>query len=586
MAEISYITGAPPFPFGSIARHGRGKFVLRAGLSPLNLGAHEGRGYLLRLTAFDSTAMRALPRPFPFGSISRRVPRHWATPGAVLTTYPAATGNAERSTADDDTPAATWVPGKLAGNWNYSITVASGVAPTAGGSSSLGILEIIDPDGELDALRTLALDGAELVLLRGDPEAYFDTYTAVARLTAAGIRGTTARKEILVRDQTWRLDTAELHGQRYAGTGGVEGDSDLAGQMKPIGFGVVFNATPKLISAARLIHQVSCTSVLAIDAVKDGGVALSSIGDFATYAALDAATINPGEYATCLAEGLFRLGGKPEKICTVDFRGDNDAIAGGPAYPHTRAQIVRRIACGRGSVRLTDPGDIDTAAFEALEVWQPATLGYYWTEAITKAEAIAEVMAGCAGWWTVRLNGRLAVGQLEDPALAVPDFTLSYPSDDDTAESRVDAPEVPDYAPPRKTTVMGFARNYTPMTDDQIAGAAAADAVVLKGDASYVTIEDAWVSVAYPSAAVVTITSSGFAFGADAGREANRQARLFRTRREPYRIPAVIDPFGDVVCRVAAVTAANRLGLSTSRNVFIHGIEVNGGPKAVLRGWS
>ena len=25
-------------------------------------------------------------------------------------------------------------------------------------------------------------------------------------------------------------------------------------------------------------------------------------------------------------------------------------------------------------------------------------------------------MAGCLGWWTMRLNGTLAIGQLEDPA--------------------------------------------------------------------------------------------------------------------------------------------------------------------------
>lgn len=584
MTEPFYIRGAPPFPFGSIARHGRGKFLLYVGVDPLNLGSHEGKAYLLQLSAFDAATVQKFPPPYPFGSIGRRVPRHWTNPGAMRTIYPVCTGNAERSTENDDVPAATWVPGKLRHGINYSISVANGVYPTAAPQATVGFLDLDDLDGELNYLLPMGLDGAELLVRRGDPEAPFSTFSTVARLTTAGIRGNTRRKEILLRDLTHRLQNAELHGQRYAGTGGVEGDPEITGQIKPLGFGPCFNVSPKLINAQKLIGQVTFTSILAVDRVKDGGVPLDPAGDFPDFQSLFDASIGADQYATCLDLGLVRWGSKPVTVITVDFRGDNDAL-NGAAYPHTRAQIVRRIACGRGNIRLSDPADIDTQAFEALEIWQPATLNYYFDKEITKAEAIAKVMAGCAGWWTIGLDGKLAAGQIEDPANAVPDFELAFPSDDDNVDSRVDDPELTDWAPPRRTTVMGYQRNYTPMSEDQILGAAAADSAVLTSEASFVTFEDAWVAGAFPSAAVVTIDDSGFTFADDARREANRQGRVFRTRREPYDIPAVMDPFAPVVGKVARVTGANKIGLGTARNLFVYGVSNNAGPKAIIHGW-
>lgn len=584
MAELRFITGAPPFPFGSMARHGRGKFVLYRGADAPNLGAHEHKAYLLEIAPFDAAVVKAFAGPpYPFGSVSRRVPRHWTNPGAAETIYPACTGNAERSSENDDVPPAQWVPGKMAGNFNYEISLFNGTDPSSGGGSSVGIIELADPDAELDGLRTLGWDSAPLLLRRGDPAAYFSTYAVVARLLTSGFTSNFRRKAIIIRDPTWRLRQAELHGNRYGGTGGADGDADIKGHIKPIGFGNCFNVTPKLINAQNLVYQVSCTSILAIDAVKDGGVPLVATGDHATYAALEAAVLDLDEFATCLALGLFRTGGKTVSICTADFRGDDDTI-NGASYPHNRAQIVRRIATGRGNIRLSDPSEVDTQTLRALDLSQPATLGYYFDKEITKADAISQVMAGCAGWWTVRLDGRFAAGQLEDPASSAADFTLAYPTDDATDESRVDEAEMADYVPPRRGTIMGYQRNWTPMDDNQILGDAADDASILKGESSFVTAEDSWVAGAFPSSPMVTV-HGGFVLEADAQRECNRQNRLFRTIREPFDIPAAIDPMSDYVGRVVAVTDAERIGLAASRNLFIYGVASNANQKLILRGW-
>ncbi|MBX9945120.1 MAG: hypothetical protein K2Y40_13630 [Reyranella sp.] len=585
MPELFYLRTAPPYPFGAAPRDFPRSFLLYAGVDPLNLGVHEGKGYLLAMTPFDAALTLDLPAPpFPFGGNARRTPRAFTTQGKAVTIYPAATGNAARSSAPLDTPANTWVGGYLSGKFNYEIALFSGADPTRGGSATVGVLELEDPAGELDDLRTLGWDGAPLELRRGDPDALFSTFTTVAKLTTAGLRYNTRKKEIRLRDLAWKLMQAELHGLRYGGTGGSDGDATLAGRIKPYCIGSVYNITPVQISAASLIYQVSCFSVLGIDVVKDGGAALTLDDDHATYADLSAASVAAGHYATCKALGLFKLGAAPVYIITADVRGDNDTL-NGIAYPHTRAHIARRIATGRGTVKLDDPVDIDGTAFEYLDQRQTATLGYYWDKEITKAEALAEVMAGCLGWWAVRLNGTIAVGQVEDPADVAPLFSLSYPTDDGGQESRVDEPAMTDYQPPRRSTLMGWSRNYTPLAVNQIAGAVPQSiSAILQGQGRFTTSEDLWVAGSFPTSPVVAV-NGGFVNESDAQLEGDRQRRLLRTRRDYFEIPAVIDPFADVAGRVINIANANRIGLDASRNLFCFGIAVNANAKPILKLW-
>lgn len=586
MPELYYLRTAPPYPFGAAPRDLPRSFLLYAGVDPLNLGVHEGKGYLLDMTPFDGALTLDLPAPpWPFGSSARRSPRVATSQGRAATIYPAATGNAARSSAPGDTPANTWVGGYLSGRFNYEIAIFSGADTTQGGSATVGVLELEDPAGDLDDLRTLGWDGAPIELRRGEPEALFSTYGTVAKLTAAGLLYNNRKKEIRLRDLAWKLMQAELHGLRYGGTGGADGDATLAGRIKPycIG-GPVKWITPVLINATGLIYQVSCTSVLAFDAIYDGGAALTADADYATYELLAAASVASGHFATCKALGLFKVGAAAVYGITADVRGDNDTL-NGIAWPHTRAHIARRIATGRGTIKLNDPVDIDGTAFEYLEQRQTATLGYYWDKEITKAEALAEVMAGCAGWWTMRLNGTLAIGQLEDPADVAPLFSLSYPTDSATQESRLDAPAMTDYQPPRRSTFMEFARNYTPVTADRIAGAVPqSTAATMQRDGQFTTSEDLWVAGAYPTSPVASVRG-GFVSESDARMEGDRQRRLLRDRRELFAIPAVIDPFADVAGRVINIANSNRLGLGTSRNLFCVGIAVNANSKPILKLW-
>jgi hypothetical protein len=139
---------------------------------------------------------------------------------------------------------------------------------------------------------------------------------------------------------------------------------------------VVNNVTPAQINATNLVYQVHDGAVNAIPAVYDFGYALPTPGtvgpdaDYASYAALIAATISNGHYATCKALGLFRLGSTPAGAVTCDVQGDSGGTGG---YVTDTASIVRRIiAVSAPLVDLVDEG-----SFLALTAAQGAVVGYY-----------------------------------------------------------------------------------------------------------------------------------------------------------------------------------------------------------------
>ncbi len=90
---------------------------------------------------------------------------------------------------------------------------------------------------------------------------------------------------------------------------------------KPILLGQARNLSPILVDNVLLTFQVHDGTINSIDKVFDRANPLTPAGDFATYAALIAAAIPPGNFGTCLAEGFGRLGAPPEGALTVDAVG-------------------------------------------------------------------------------------------------------------------------------------------------------------------------------------------------------------------------------------------------------------------------
>jgi hypothetical protein len=573
MGDPVYLFGAPPLPFGAIDYPVPFASVIYTGVDPVNLGSHEGKAYLLSAAPFDTSKTTAMPAPpLPFGDIDFPLPLEVSWKGASPIIYPAATIG--RSSRPTDTPPSLYIPAKLEPAFPYSMELFQGADPTTAGSDTVGVIQLDDPDGELDGLVSMAWDGAPLSILRGEPDADFSAWSVVASVTAAGMLYDRLIKEIQLRDLAGLLNTAPLHGLYYGGTGGIDGDASLNGTIRPYAVGTVFNVTPVLMVASLLVYQVSCSSVRAVTAVKDGGNPLENDGDVADYAALAAATIGVGHYLTCLALGLFRLGGAPSLKITADLEGDNDTISG-HGFPSTRGQIARRIATGRGQTKLDDVLQLDGPSFVDLDNRQPGACGFYWSADITKGAALSQVMTGCLGWWFMRLTGLLAVGQCDDPSKLTPFLALSFPAPG-SGEIRVGEPSMTDYKTPRRQTFVGWSKNYTVLQTNEVAGVVdLSTGAILQSPTQYASSLDAWAANNYPTGPIVQI-DGGFAFAADAQLEADRQQALLRTRRERYSIVGAFDPFGDFVGRIVAITNFNRLGFGATRNFLCVGMSMQG----------
>jgi hypothetical protein len=576
MTGVIYLTGFPG-PAGTLDYPTLGRFPIDIGVDPLDLQASRGLAYLLRASPINPTLRVTLKGPpFPAGAIDYPTPFQVEWAGAQSTIFPAA--SIGRSTAPDDTPADTWIPGALKdAPVNYQTKLFDGIEPTPKGEGGVGAIILVDM-GALDSLIGLAWDGAPLDVLRGPPYDPFSTYEVVARLTTAGIAPFVQRKEIRLRDLGWQFENSDIHDLIYGGAGGLDGDASLAGHAKPYGAGPLFNISPTLINATLGIYQLSCTSILGVDDARDGGASLAFDTDYPTYEALAAATVAPASYATCLANGLIRLGSTIVYALTCDFRGDNDTI-NGKTYPHTRGQIARRIATGRGTVRLSD-ASIDFAALNKLDQAQPATVGFYWPEGISKADALTEVMSGCLGWWRVRLNGLFAVGSIDEPD-GSPALTLNFPEDFAGEPEPVDA-----YQPPRRATYIGWGRNYTVQDASRLSGLVIdqGDALIYGQASRYSGVTDSFQAVVWPTSPTARI-DGGYELESDASIEASRQQRVMGVRRERWLIKAPCDPFADLLGRVIQVNNFPRYGWGASRKFICVGQSFATGRATTLECW-
>lgn len=574
MGNTIYLTGFPG-PAGCLDAPTMGQFAIDVGADPVDLQASRGLALLLRAALIDPDDLSLLQGPpYPAGLLDAPTGFEIGFAGRLTTIWPAA--SLSRSSAPDDTPANTFVPGKLM-PLNYAIKLFDGIEPTPEGSGGVGSIVLPDPDGELDDLVDLAWDGAALDILRGQPTGRYDGYETVGRMTTAGLLYDQRKKEIRLRDLGWLLGAAELHGYRYTGTGGSSGDAALAGAIKPYAVGPVFNVEPLRINASLEIHQLSCSSIQAVDAVRDGGIALAFDSDYPSYAALAAATVPAAHYATCRAEGMLRLGSSAAYLITADFRGDAD-IVNGHTYPDTMARIVRRIAMGRGTFRLGE-SQIDSVAFARFASERTATCGYYWPGEITKAEALNEVVSGCLGWWVVRPNGLLAIGYIDEPT-AVPAIVLNYPEDFAGPPTMLST-----YQVPRRGTYIGWRRNYTQQDASRLALAVDQASALIYGAAGRVASDvDGYQPTFWPTSA--SVSAGGAYLEESAARaEAQRQQRVMGTRRERWGVPALCDPFADLLGRVVQVNNFPRYGWGSARKFICAGMSSASSRGVTLELW-
>lgn len=389
-----------------------------------------------------------------------------------------------------------------------------------------GGMDIDNADGTYDFLiAQYAIDGREIVVKAGRLGDSYDDYFVIFRGTAADWNIDESVVHLVLRDNGYKL-SVPAQPNIYGGTGAQDGGADLASKRKPRAFGHVLNVSPPLVVPSLLVYQVNDGPVQDVVMVYDRGVALTKGANFATYALLAAATISAGQYGTCFAEGFFKLGSSPAGTVTADVDGDKT----GGTFVTTSGTIVRRMVST--STVLIDPDDLYLPSFVALELAQPAQIGYWLgpDDTATVADVLANIMGGIGGWAGFRRSG-----QLEAQIFEAPDG-LPVARYDRTDIIDIKREQVPSaLTPPPWRQRVAYQRSWTQQTD--LAGSVSATRKAFVAEAYRLAEASSEpIRTDHPFAQDPRPVEAYFANQADALAEASRRLDLYGSLRALYRL--------------------------------------------------
>lgn len=446
-------------------------------------------------------------------------------------------------TGPTDTPAETPFAGTIQKALRLDRSIVGGNG-FDGVTTTWGHVELINADGFYDDLiQRFTADGRRIRLKAGLlGQAYGSFFT----LFDGVVKNWHVDEDVLrleIRDNAYRLEVP-ASATLYAGTGGLEGGDDLRGKRRPLLFGETANLGPPLLVPSLLVYQVHARAMAAVLAVYDRGVALTFARDYPSSIALmgastgavgSGADIEAGRYATCLAEGLFRIGGSPVGQVTCDARGD--AVGG---YVATTAGLVRRLlSLVAGAAVPTIDG-----TFTALDASQSAVVGYWLApgEDTTLADIIADLMAGVGGWAGFRRGGSFEVGIFRPPA--GPPVEI-YDRVDVLSVVREALPD--GLSPPPWRWRVAWGRNFTVQSDVDGGYGITADRVAFLAEAYRLAESDAaagaQIRTNHLFAQDPQPVMAWFRDQADAKAEADRRLALYATTAALYRVRLKAHPF-------------------------------------------
>ncbi|MCW2366593.1 hypothetical protein M2341_002040 [Sphingobium sp. B7D2B] len=268
--------------------------------------------------------------------------------------------------------------------------------------------QLTAPSGELAVqlaawpeLPALDLYDGRVRLWQGEIGASWSSYTLIfdGRVREQPPSGEGAVPLSIGCDDAW-LDEPLL--DTYAGTGGVQGSIELKGNVIPWLIGSPRFVEGVLIDAVDNIYQLSGGSMAGGQMAFDR---LSRLGppaaNYASFAALKAATIANGDWATCATLGLVRLGAPPAGLLTFHALGDN---GGARAWVRRPGSIIYRIAERLGKLDRVVVADLD-----ALDAACPYNLSLALTSQTTARDVILSIAQSVNATALIDWLGRLRV---------------------------------------------------------------------------------------------------------------------------------------------------------------------------------
>ena len=308
----------------------------------------------------------------------------------------------------------------------------------------------LSPDFDNEEWSSYEWQGATARYWTGNEGQPFSQYEQRFEGTVGSLsrEGIAASLELLGPEAQLERDLLSLE---YAGTGGIEGPASLKGKLKPRAFGLPLSVEPVLIDPAYWVYQVHGYGAATVSQVYEFAQPLdteSYKGDAADYAALVGLEMVPGEWASCDAHGLFRLGGAPSQKVSADVSAGSSQLS----------SIARELllAAGVPSARIGD-----------FSAFNDAQWSLYQTEQVSVGEAVRDGFFQAGGYPLADGRGVWQCGDFFSNKLA---FELKA---DRTTEPLVRRIKQLNAAPPVWKVKIGFDRCWGVHNDTEVSPALA-----------------------------------------------------------------------------------------------------------------
>lgn len=413
-----------------------------------------------------------------------------------------------------DSPGGTLYTPRAIQPFRFRRSMINGEYPS-GVVFSQGELILDNTDGGLDSFVVgHAFDARNISISLGSTDFSTTEFGLVFDGSVEYIDNTENQVRLVLRDKAITFDL-NIQSNLYAGSGGVEGGTDLKDKPKPLAYGSVLNVPAVLVDPVSLVYQVHDGSVNDVPAVYDRGVSLTKT----------TASSGPvlGEYQVQSSVGTFTLGGAPDGEITADVLGDNST-----SYVVTTADILKRIILNHTAI---SSSNLATTTFDVLNTLSTATVGIWiGTEARVVGEILIELLRGIGAFLVYRADDvGVRVGRFDLPT-GDPQITLN--DSNILTIARLNTNLVGD--PPIWQAKVGYQRNYAVQTD--LAGSVASRLQFTSQRLRLAKASDANVKNAHLLAGEPEPLETYFANSTDAQVEADRLLSIYKEPHFIYEI--------------------------------------------------
>lgn len=214
------------------------------------------------------------------------------------------------TSAPGDSPANTSYPAVLLNDFEFSRTMFDGVKLSGQSIPGVGTLTLLD-DGRLRPLLNYSWAGQPVSVWLGGPDFALSDYGDVFHGTADGVESVDGKIIVRLRDLRYRLER-EIQTNKFVGSGGAEGGTDVAGRRKPLVLGLCREVPLLYIGKNGGKHTFLVEGpIVGILRVRDKGLEYTFVSG----------TPGPGQFTYDCATGLVTLGGSYVGPITADVIG-------------------------------------------------------------------------------------------------------------------------------------------------------------------------------------------------------------------------------------------------------------------------